>query len=334
MDRTKTIAAGAAGVVVVALLVALLVPGALSAPRSVTHPGDVDIAETTVHPQTVGGQTVGLQVNTTLQHRGNPSPNVSVRLRAIDAESGLLETTRTVGVGELAGEREQVIPATLPVAREGGYRIETVVYQAGRRVDTGRQQVSGLEALVPTYARTPIQFADDTTVPPLGVSVQRATESQATMDIVAQLINQGRTQSADVEVSVVVRQADSNLVADRETADVATIDPGRTTGTTMAVTVPNNYNYYVDGILKKDGVIVDTTRTAVNLNPSERIAVNETKRSVDLEVGDFERERRPEDGADMEGAGGESGSGTPGFGLPIAVIALLIGGLLARRQTT
>ena len=333
MDRTKTLAAGAAGVVVVALLVALLAPGALSAPPATTQPGNVDIADTTIQPQAVGGQTVALQVNTTLRHRGNPSPNVTVRLRAIDAESGLLETTRTVDVGELADDRERTVPATLSVAREGGYRIETVVYQDGRRVDTGRQEVRGLEALVPEYARTPIQFADDTTLPPLGVSVREATESRATLDITAQLTNRGSAQSDDVEVSVIARQADSNLVADRDAATVATIDPGRTTGTTLTVSVPNNYNYYVDGVLKKDGVIVDTTRTAVNLNPSERIAVNETKRSVQLEVSDFERDRRPDREAERAESAGESDSATPGFGVPVAALALLIGGLLARRRT-
>jgi len=333
MDRTKTLAAGAAGVVVVALLVAVLVPGALSAPRAATQPGNVDIADTTIQPQAVGGQTVALQVNTTLRHRGNPSPNVTVRLRAIDAESGLLETTRTVEVGELADDRERVVPATLSVAREGGYRIETVVYQDGQRVDTGRQEVRGLAALVPEYARTPIQFADETTLPPLGVSVQAATERQATLDITAQLINRGSVQSDDVEVSVIARQADSNLVADRDAADVATIEPGRTTGTTLTVSVPNNYNYYVDGVLKKDGVIVDTTRTAVNLNPSERIAVNETRQSVELEVSDFERDRRPDRDEERVEAGGESDSATPGFGVPVAALALLVGGLLARRRT-
>ncbi|ERH07727.1 MAG: PGF-CTERM archaeal protein-sorting signal [Halonotius sp. J07HN4] len=333
MDRTKTLAAGAAGVVVVALLVAVLAPGALSAPRSATQPGSVDIADTTIQPQAVGGQTAALQINSTLRHRGNPSPNVAVRLRAIDTESGLLETTQRVEVAELADDREQTVPATLSVAREGGYRIETVVYQNGQRVDTGRQEVRGLAALIPEYARTPIQFADETTLPPLGVSVQEATESQATLDITTQLINRGSVQSDDVEVSVITRQADSNLVADRDTADVATIDPGRTTGTTMTVSVPNNYNYYVDGVLKKDGVVVDTTRTAVNLNPSERIAVNETKRSVELEVSDFERERQPDTDGEQTETAGESGSSTPGFGVPIAVLALLIGGLLARRRT-
>jgi PGF-CTERM protein len=333
MDRTKTLAAGAAGVVVVALLVALLAPGALSAPRAATQPGSVDIADTTIQPQAVGGQTVALRANTTLRHRGNPSPNVTVRLRAIDAESGLLETTRTVDVGELADDRERVVPATLDVAREGGYHIETVVYQDGQRVDTGRQEVRGLAALVPEYARTPIQFADETTLPPLGVSVQAATESQATLDITAQLINRGSVGSDDVEVSVIARQADSNLVAARDTADVATIEPGRTTGTTLPVSVPNNYNYYVDGVLKKDGVIVDTTRTAVNLNPSERIAVNETKQSVELEVSDFERDRRLDREEQRADAAGESDSATPGFGVPVAALALLLGGLLARRRT-
>ena len=331
MDRLNALGAGAAGVVVVALVIALLAPGALSGPPAERNPGYVEIADATIQPQAVGGQTVALQVNTTLQHRGNPSPNVSVRLRAIDAESGLLATTRTVSVGELTGERERIAPATLSVDREGGYRIETVVYQDGQRVDTGRQQVSGLQALVPTYARTPIQFADEQTLPPLGVSVREARNGRTTLDTTALLTNRGSTQPANVSVSLIVRQADSNLVADRATADVAGIRPGRTERTTTAVSVPSDYNYYIDGVLRKDGVIVDTVRTTVNLDPSEQLSVNETRRDVDLEVSEFERERRAEtgDGAEMAG---ESDSATPGFGIPVAALALLLGGLFARRR--
>ena len=332
MDRIETLAAGAGGVVVVALLVALLAPGALSGPPAERDPGRVDIADATIQPQDVGGQTVELRVNTTLRHRGNPTRNVSVRLQAIDAESGLLATTRTVSVGELRGERERIVPATLSVDREGGYRIETVVYQDGRRVDTGRQQVSGLQALVPAYARTPITFADERTLPPLGVAVREASGDQTTLDATALLTNQGSTQPANVSVQLTVRQADSNLVADRASADVAAIRPGRTAETTMTVSVPSEYNYYIDGVLRKDGVIVDTTRTAVNLDPSERLAVNETSRDVALEVSDFERDRPTagaDDGAEMEG---DSGSATPGFGVPVAALALALGGLFARRR--
>ena len=100
---------------------------------------------------------------------------------------------------------------------------------------------------------------------------------------------------------------------------------------TAEVTVPSDYNYYIDGVLRKDGVIVDTVRTTVNLDPSEQLSVNETRRDVDLEVSEFERERRAEtgDGAEMAG---ESDSATPGFGIPVAALALLLGGLFARRR--
>ncbi|MFB6233626.1 MAG: PGF-CTERM sorting domain-containing protein, partial [Haloarculaceae archaeon] len=318
---------------VVALLVALLAPGALSGPPSERNPGHVEIADATIQPQAVGGQTATLRINTTLRHRGPPTPNVSVRLQAIDAESGLLATTKRVRVGTLTGERERIVPVSLDVEREGGYRIETVVYQDGRRVDTGRQQVNGLQALVPTYARTPVGFVDERTLPPLGVSVREAGEARTRLAVTALLTNRGSTRLANVSVDLIVRQADSNLVADRASADVTTIRPGRTEGTTMTVSVPSDYNYYIDGVLRKDGVIVETVRTAVNLDPTERIAVNETRRDVELEVSDFEREERTTDGEGMSGERGDeaSGASTPGFGLPVAALALLIAGLLARR---
>jgi len=162
--------------------------------------------------------------------------------------------------------------------------------------------------------------------------VREASGDRTTLDATALLTNQGSTQPANVSVQLTVRQADSNLVADRASADVAAIRPGRTAETAMTVSVPSEYNYYIDGVLRKDGVIVDTTRTAVNLDPSERLAVNETSRDVALEVSDFERDRPTagaDDGAEMEG---DSGSATPGFGVPVAALALALGGLFARRR--
>lgn len=330
MNREQILTASAVGVIAVALLVALLAPGAFAGPdEEPIRPGPVDIADVTIQPGAVTGQTATLQINTALRHHGNPTPNVTVRLRAIDAESGLLETTETVEVGELTGERERTVPANLTVAREGGYRIEILVYQDDRRVDTGGRTVSGVEALTPEYARTPIQFSELETLPPIDVSVREAGEERTKLDVATWLTNRGDDPTGNLRVGVVVRQADSNLVADRAESSVKAIDPGRTASTETTVSVPSEYNYYVDAVVWKDGVVVDTSRTAVNLDPSERISVNETRREVEFEVGDFEREggepeRRPRE---TEGVQEE----TPGFGVVVAAVALLAAALVARR---
>lgn len=329
MNREQILTAAAVGVIAVALLTAALAPGAFQGPdEEPIRPGPVDIADVTIQPGTVTGETATLQIDTALRHRGNPTPNVTVRLRAIDSQSGLLETSETVEVGELSGEQERTVPANLTVAREGGYRIEVLVFQDDRRVATGGRTVAGMEALTPEYARTSVQFSELDTLPAIDVSVSEVGDQRTELEIATWLTNEGDEPTGDLRVGIVVRQADSNLVADRSEASVQAIEPGRTSSTTQTVSVPSEYNYYVDAIIWKDDVVVDTARTAVNLDPSERISVNETRREVEFEVGDFERERDEAPEPRETAAADEE---APGFGVVVASVALLVAALVARR---
>jgi PGF-CTERM protein len=335
MNRETALAASAAGVVAITLLVAAIVPGVLADPtdRGPLPPGRVTLADDlALAPSAVNGQTATLHVETRLQHYGNPANNVSVRFRAVDAESGLVETTRTVDVGNLTVDGERVVETNLTVRRDGGYRIETVVFRDTERVDSGTTTVRGLEALTPAYAQTSVGFTDSDVLSPVSVSVADTADNRTTLVLSASLTNRGDDASEDLQVTLVLRQADSNIVADRQTVDVGTIRPGRTATAETRLTVPSNYNYYVDAVLWKDGVMVDTARSVANLDPQRRIQVNETVEDVEFRVEDFESD-----------SGGESGSrdgpqtttatetASPGFGAGVAVVALLVSVLVARR---
>ncbi|WP_136589307.1 DUF7490 domain-containing protein [Salinigranum halophilum] len=331
MPRDRTLAAGAVGLVTVALLVAAVVPGVLADPTDdgPTRPGPVRIAETSIAPGTVSGQTTVLHVQTRLDHRGNPTPNVTVRFRATDAESGFVAATETVDVGTLDGDGETLVETNLTVEREGGYRIEATVFRDGERIGSGGKTVSGLQALTPEYARTSVGFTESAALPPVSFSVASVSQNRTTLDLASTLTNRGDEPSEDLRVTVVLRQADSNIVAARSEAPVGTIRPGRTETVETQVTVPSEYNYYIDAVLWKDGVVVDTARSAANLDPTERISVNETEREVELRVEDFSGsdDERPR----PEATEAATSTSAPGFGVGVAVVALLSLALLTRR---
>ena len=334
MNRETALTAGAVGVVAVALLVAGVVPGVLADPtdRGPLPPGRVDIADgLAIQPNEVSGETTTLRVETRLSHRGNTAENVTVRFRAIDAESGFVETTETVELGNLTEDGEIPVRADLTVEREGGYRIETTVFRDSQRVDSGRTTVSGLDALTPAYARTSVGFTDSDVLPPVAVSVADAGDERTTLRLGASLTNRGDEPSEDLRVTVVLRQAESNLVAGRTTVDVGTIRPGRTATVDAEVAVPSEYNYYVDAVLWKDDVMVDTARTAANLDPQRRISVDETTEDVELRVEDFEDDSGRPQPTDEPQATSETSS--PGLGVAVAVVALLVSALVARRRS-
>jgi PGF-CTERM protein len=332
MNRETSLVAAATGLVAVALLAAAALPGVLADPgdEGPTRPGPVDVAEVAIAPGDVGGRTATLQVEARLRHDGPPAENVTVRFRAVDAESGLVETTETVDVGTVSDEGEFPVRANLTVRREGGYRIETVVYRDGRRIETGARELRNLQALTPEYARSDVGFTRSEVLPPVSFQVVETGEERATLRVSASLTNRGDDPSGDLRVEMILRQADSNIVAARESVPVGTIRPGRTAEATANVTVPASYNYYVDVVLWKDDVLVDSARGAANLDPTETIRVNETRREVELEVSDFESRRG---GGTSTPAPERAGtvSSAPGFGVGVAVVALLAVALLTRR---
>lgn len=331
MAYDRTLVVLAAGVVVVALLVPVALPAAIADPGAdgPMRPGDVAVSEMAVSAGEVTGETAELRLHTRLVHRGNPTPNVSVRYRAIDSESGLVVAEKRVAVGELTGRTGHPLNVSLRVPREGGYRLEATVFREELRIDRRTTEVRGVAALTPAYARTSVGFADDELVEPVSVAVADAGANRTTLSVTASLTNRGDDPSDELTVELTVRQVDSNLVADRASVGVADVRPGRTVDATAELTVPNDYNYFVDAVLKRDGVVVDATRTVVKLDPEKTVPENQTREDVELNVGDFEQSptERPEAASPTPGG---TATATPGFGVVVAVAAVaLLAALLA-----
>jgi hypothetical protein len=332
MQVSRALFGGAVVVLVAAGVAAFAFPGVVAEPTEpVREPGPVDVAELAVEPGAVSGGTTELGLRAQVAHRGNPTPNVTVRFRAIDAASGFVVAEERASLGRVTGDSWQPANASLRVERAGGYVLEAKVFRDGRPVDTVRREVAGVQALTPAYARTGVSFTEQGTLPTVLVSVASADGNQTELSVSASLTNGGDDAFGDLRTVVVVRQAESNVVAGRAETEVGEIRAGRTEYATASVTVPSKYNYYVDVALYKDGVLVDSTRSVANLDPQERIEPNVTERDVEFRVSDFESDTpTTTDGSGgVEEAAGGSGGGVPGFGVGVAVAAVALAAAVA-----
>ena len=322
--------------VVLAMLIgATAVPGALSEPREDVRESYLDLRETTIEPAAVDGQTVTLAIDARLSHRGGSAENVTVETRAVDADTGLVATTTRQSVGGVDGDREVSVQSNITVERAGGYRIDTIVYEDGERVATGRQSVRNVDALTPAYARSAVTFErfENAGVPLDSITyrIDDVSDNRTTLNVSVYVTNAGNSPSEDLSLRLRARQADSNVVADESTVRVGQIRPGRTETVTTRLTVPDGYNYWLDGVLLSDGVIVGTESAPANLHPTERLRANETRQEVDFESSDFEQDRAPE--REM-GEPQQTAAAGPGFTALAGLIAVLASaGLIARRQT-
>ena len=328
MDSQRVLAGGAVAAVVVALLAAAVVPGAVASPDDdPVRPGPVNVVDADIATGEITGQTAELELFATLDHRGNPTENVTVLFEATDAESGLLVDSAEVSVGDLTAEGERRVSTILTVPREGGYELEGVVYRNGTRIDEFGRSVSGVGALTPAYAESNVSFVEDPVLEPVSVSIADAGENRTTLELGGWLTAAGPSEADSLSVTFIVRQAESNVVAARSSVDAGGLREGRSETVTAEVGVPSDYNYYIDAVLTRDGVIVDTAGGVVNLDPTETIDRNQTQQEVEFDASDFDSDDSPPDRPEGTEA---TRTQTPGFGLVVAVLALLSAALLAR----
>jgi len=336
MDTKKTLLAAAAALLLVSAVGVVAAPDALVDPREGDErPGDIRIADTVVSPGEIRGETAELELGLDLQHRGSTVENVTVRHRAIGADSGLLADETTVDVGDVAGEGERAVTGTVDVERAGGYRIETVVFVDSERRTSQTTRVGGVEALTPDYADSRVGFTEDAVWPTVAVSVAEADNTSATLSVSISVTNRGDDSSEDVALRLFARQAESNVIADEATETVGSVRPGRTDTVTTTVEVPANYNYYLDAALFDDDVRVDGTQGVANLNPQETISADETVEDVEFAVEDFAEtdDSRPVDDVDeADDVAEDTQDDTPGFGVAVTLAALVGAVLYARRN--
>lgn len=337
MRREALLAGGAAAVLSALVLAAVVVPGITATPsEDRLRPSRLDIRETSLSAGEVGGQTATIEITTRLSHRGGPASNIEVDYRAIDEDTGLVVDRTTVSMGNITGDREVEAVGSLTVPREGGYDLETVVYEDDRRIEEGRTRVRGVGSLVPAYADSPVrfhQFDGANSIPPIEYSIQRVENNRTTVNVSAYLTNSGDEPVDDLRVVLVARQADSNIVADRVSVPIGEIRPGRTATPSAEMTVPDEYSYYLDAVLWKDGVIVGSARAAADLDPTRTVPENQTREDVDLDSDEFaaETEEPARDRSERTPTRGGTAAGGPGFGVAAAIAALAGAGLLARR---
>lgn len=352
MNRESLLAVAALAVVLGALTT-LAVAGAVSDPgdsetaAEIERAGHVSLTELTISADEITGGTATLALDTHLEHRGGPIENVTIVHRATDTETGLVEATTEREVGRLEDESEHVVSSTVAVPRESSYEIETLVYRDGNRTESTSHTVEGVGSLTPGYADTDVEFhrfggdsGGPADAPSISYSIESTTDSTATLSVDSYLTNTGDAPESDLELELVARQSGSNVVADAATVDLSTIDPGKTASPTAELTVPAEYDYYLDARLWRNGTIVGTDRSVANLGPGS-LSVNETTADSGLEVSDFAGGTAGSDGyegADDTGSAGDRGGngdasedGTPGFGIAVTAAAVLATVALARR---
>jgi hypothetical protein len=332
IDREWILVGTLVAVLVVAVGLSVLVPDAIADRTDPEPDGTLGIEEIAISDSSVGGETVDLSTDVRLAHAGGVTENATVELRAVDLDTGLVAASQRVPLEPIRGDRELSTTDTLTVDRGGDYRVEAIVYRNGQRVATGQREVRGTDALTPEYADSAVTFHRFVRhdLPVVEYAIADAGPNRSTLSVSTHLTNAGASTAEDLELVFTARQVDSGIVADEQSVRIDRIGTGQTVTPETTLTVPNQYNYYLDAVLWEDGVLLETARSGASLDPTETVPVNETERSVQLDVGDFERSDGPAAQTPTPEAT-DDGDGS-GFGVLTALGALVAGLLVLARN--
>lgn len=336
MQRERALVAAALVLVALSVVAALALPGALAEREGDVRPTRLDLRESNVEIASVGGETATLSVVTHLAQSGGSAENVSIAVQAIDTDSRILVDTARSRVGALTNEREVTVASRLRVPREGGYDFRVIVYEDGERRAVGTHSVSGVGSLVPESQRTSVVFSafrtESSRMPPITFTVASTENGRVTLDVSASLTNRGNASVEGLELVLRARQVDSNIEADRTAVEVGAIEPGVTATPAGRLTVPEDLNYHLDALLKRDGVVVATASAPATLDPSKQLPENETLRDVELDAGEFSQETGTPPRPDRpDGGPATTTPAGPGFG-PLVAIVGIIGAILSLRR--
>jgi len=287
------------------------------------------IADIDISSESVTSTEVTLNVTAYVENRGDDcSGDVKLLLKAFDSSSGLLADQTTTPAGTIQKERTKPVSQSINVKREGGYRIEAVLFEDEDIVDKKTVKIGGIGDLDPNIYDIGVRVQE------IDFLVKNVTDFRVTIGADVYLTNEGEFTSEDLSMLIKARESDAGLLADKIWTSTGTIESGTTIIRSCDIAVPDNYNYIVEVLIWKNDTIVERGEGVVQLNPTRVIAKDAQVISDNVRVEDF----MPEPvAAELDDYGARSAgmpTKTPGFTstLTLACVAIAIGVVAAMRS--
>ena len=274
---------------------------------------DIDISA-----ERVTSTSVLLNVTTYIENNGNgESGEAELLLKAFDSASGLLVGESTTPAGSINKDRTVSVSQLIDVEREGGYRIDVVLFEDEKRLRQRSVQIYGIGDLTPNINDIGIRIQE------MDFLVENVTDSRVAIGVDIYLTNEGDFTSEDLPMLVKAREVDAGLLADKVWITTGNIEKEKTIINSCEIAVPDGYNYIVEALIWKNDTIVERGEGVVQLNPKHTIPKDEEIVSNDIRVEDF---MPVPEVAEMNylRAGGATEKGMPGFTSAMTGVTVMI----------
>ncbi|ADI74633.1 conserved hypothetical protein [Methanohalobium evestigatum Z-7303] len=263
---------------------------------------------------------VDINVTTYIENHGaNSDNNTSLLLKAYNENTGLLETEKLNDIGVVESGKTHRVIQSMELPKKGDYRITATIFENNKQESTGQIKIHNLENLKADVLKTGIEIGE------IDFIVKRVEDGRALIQNDIYLTNEGRSKSSNYRILVKARQIDSGLIADKEWASTAFIQPENTVIKSIDLEIPDNYNYRVEILLWSNNTIVNRGVDYLQLEPEKEIDEDTRTETKDIETSDFVSDTRPR----PESSGEEA---APGFKILPAIGAIFAMVLILKRK--
>jgi len=276
----------------------------------------VAVTSITVGAQNVTGSEVTLNVTSEIQNTYGVSSGIArVQLKAYDTATGLVVAEQTSDAGFLGIGGSGSVTQTIVLPRKGSYRLVSTVFENGQRKGQGELTVYSLERLTPDIQETGLAITD------IDFLVRKVAGDRATIQTDIYLTNNDRAPSGSFDIEVKAKEEDAKLLADKQRAQVESIQPDATRVSSVTLSVPDQYNYVVEVLVWKNETIILRGEGNVRLRPGIQVAKDTEFVTKKIETSKFVQEPAASAGY-VSAVPQPYATKSPGFSAPLVLAAL------------
>jgi hypothetical protein len=266
-------------------LVATIGDGLRSYERSEIAIADIDISA-----EALGTAEALLNVTTYMDNSGYAnSGEVAVLIKAYNAETNLLVASNETKVGEIGGRETKSATTYLRLPKEGGYRLQIIVFEDDKGILRGERKIYGLSRVEsPLVAKISLRELDFLVE---AVEVEGKKE-YATINVTLYLDNLGKDVSG-LRALIKARDDETKLIADRTWEDLGFLKGGTTTLHYEELMVLNGRDYIFEIQIWQSGRIIKESSGMVMLSPfvNRTVVIEAEEKTVEIsptvEISDF-----------------------------------------------
>lgn len=254
----------------------------------------IDIADIDISAEALGIADALLNVTTYLDNSGDAkSGEVDVLIKAYDADTNLLVASNKTKVGEI-GRRETKSASTyLKLSKEGGYRLQIVVFEDDKGIQRAETKIYGLSRLEPpSVAKISIRELDFFVEAVEVESGRNREKEHAIINTTLYVDNLGKDVSG-LRALVKARDNETRLIADKRWGDLGVLKEGTTSLHYAELRVLNGRDYIFEIQIWQSERIIKESSGMVMLSPfvNRTVVIEAKEKTVEIsprvEITDF-----------------------------------------------